>query len=115
MYKFSYDEILVDGSAGQRGAEKQAFEHSIELLCRAEKHGTGSSEAIEAILAVNRVWSFLLEDLVNPANALSATLRASLISIGIWVLREAESISNGTSRNWRGIIEVTETIAEGLQ
>jgi flagellar protein FlaF len=35
--------------------------------------------------------------------------------VGIWVLREAEAISDGTSQNWRGIIEVSETIAEGLQ
>ncbi len=115
MYKFTYEEIAGDGSAEQRGAEKLAFEKSIELLRTAEKQGSNSREAVEAVLAINRIWTFLLEDLVNPENALSDTLRASLISIGIWVLREAESISIGTSRNWRGIIEVTETIAEGLQ
>lgn len=115
MYKFSYDEIVGDSGASQRDAEKRSFELSIDLLRKAEAKGPGSREAIEAILAVNRLWSYLLEDLIKPNNALSASLRAGLISVGIWVLREAEAISDGTSQNWRGIIEVSETIAEGLQ
>ena len=115
MYKFSYDEILVDGSANQRIAEKQALEHSIGLLREAEKKGASSREAIDAILFVNRLWSFILEELIKPENELSEKLRASLISIGIWVLREADAITDGKSRNLRGLIEVTEIIAEGLQ
>jgi len=41
-------------------------------------------------------------------------MRANLISIGIWMLREAEAISNGKSQNFAGLIEISNVIAEGL-
>ena len=57
----------------------------------------------------------LLEDLAHPDNQLPKQLRADLISIGIWIMREAEEIRLGRSQNFKGIIDVTRAIAEGLQ
>ena len=114
MYKFSYEETLSDSSVRQRENEKLAIEQSVTLLKSAEKAGAGSREAIDAIFFLNRLWSFLLEELAKPDNALPQHIRANLISIGIWLLREAEAISNGKSRNFDGLIDVSNTIAEGL-
>jgi len=114
MYKFSYEEVLSDSGDRKRENERLAIEQSIRLLQFADKAGPQSREAIDAILFVNRLWSFLLEDLVKPGNALPDDMRAKLISIGIWVLREAEAISSGRSRNFMGLIEVSNIIAEGL-
>lgn len=114
MYKFSYEETLSDSSGRKRENERLALDQSVTMLKAAEKAGAGSREAIDAICFLNRLWSFLLEDLVKPENALPDDVRAKLISIGIWMLKEAEAISNGKSRNFSGLIDVSNIIAEGL-
>jgi flagellar protein FlaF len=84
------------------------------MLRSAEKAGANSREAVDAICFLNRLWSFLLEDLVKPENALPDDIRANLISIGIWMLKEADAISSGKSKNFAGLIDVSSVIAEGL-
>jgi flagellar protein FlaF len=114
MYKFSYEEALSESGNRKRENERLAIEQSVALLKSAEKAGVNSREAIDAICFINRLWSFLLEDLAKPDNALPDDVRAKLISIGIWMLREAQSISNGKSGNFAGLIEISNVIAEGL-
>jgi flagellar protein FlaF len=114
MYKFSYEEALSESGGRKRENERQVLQQSVELLKSAEKAGPNSREAIDAICFINRLWSFLLDDLAKPGNALPDEIRANVISIGIWMLREAEAISNGKSRNFAGLIEVSNVIAEGL-
>lgn len=115
MYKFQYDEILVDDSRRQRDNEKEAIEQSIAMLKRACHAGSHSREAVEALAFLNRLWGFLLEELSCSDNALPPELRAKLISIGIWLIREADAIGDGRSSNFSGLIDVSQTIADGLQ
>ena len=42
-------------------------------------------------------------------------LRANLISIGLWLLREAEEVRQGRSDNFEGLIEVSQIIRDGIQ
>jgi flagellar protein FlaF len=114
MYKFSYEEVLSDAGSRRRENERLAIEQSVTLLKSAEKAGPNSREAVDAICFLNRLWAFLLEDLAKPDNALPEEVRAKLISIGIWILREAQSVSDGKSRNFAGLIEISNLIAEGL-
>ena len=115
MYQFSYAEVLDETPQGARERERQAIERSIELLQAAERSGVRSRDAIEAILFVRRLWSVLIEDLANPDNDLPQTLRADLISIGLWVMREAEQIRLEKSDNFKGIIDVSSVIRDGLR
>jgi flagellar protein FlaF len=115
MYQFSYAEVLDETPKGARERECQAIGRSIELLEVAEKSGVRSRDAIEAILFVRRLWGVLIEDLASPDNDLQQNLRADLISIGLWIMREAEQIRLEKSTNFRGIIEVSATIRDGLQ
>ncbi len=114
MYKFSYDETLNDSGSRQREHERLAIEQSIALLKSAENAGPQSREAVDAIIFLNRLWSFFLEDLAKPENGLPDDVRAKLISIGIWMLKEAQAISNGKSKNFAALIDVSNVIAEGL-
>jgi flagellar protein FlaF len=59
--------------------------------------------------------AFEVEDLGNPENALPKELRANLISIGLWLLREAEEVRQGRSDNFEGLIEVSQIIRDGIQ
>ena len=115
MYQFSYAEVLDDAPAGAREREHQAIERSIELLRMAEKAGVRSRECVEAVLFVRRLWTLFLEDLALPENDLPKPLRAELISIGIWVIKEIEQIRLEKSQNFKGIIAVSEQIRDGLK
>lgn len=115
MYKFQYDETLLDESSRQKTSEREAIEYSIELLRLAQVAGRRSHASAEALAFVNRLWGFFIDDLANSDNALPPPLRAKIISIGIWLIREADAISDERSDNFKGLIEISETIAEGLK
>jgi flagellar biosynthesis activator protein FlaF len=114
MYRFSYAEVLEDTPRTARERERAAIDHSIELLQAATGKGAKSREAIEAIYFLRRLWAIFIEDLAKPENELPQSLRADLISVGLWIMREAEEIRQERSENFKGLIEVSKLIAEGL-
>lgn len=114
MYKFSYAEILGDSGSQARDNERIALDHALELLTEAEAKGAHSPEAIRAILYVQKLWGFLIKDLCDPNNELADALRANLISIGLWVIREADQIMQERSENFAALIEINRNIRDGL-
>ena len=115
MYQFSYDDIQADSVADARDRERQLLTRSIDMLSAAAAVGHGSQEAVEALHFTNRVWSTFLEDLGSNDNALPKEIRANLISIGLWLLRETEDIRQGRTNNFEGLIEVSQIIRDGIQ
>ena len=115
MYQFTYAEIMEDGIADAKDRERQALTRSIELLTLARDEKGYSREAIEALFYTRRVWIRLIEDLKQPENQLDAELRANLISIAIWILKECDRIRKRQSTNFQGIIDVTTIIRDGLK
>lgn len=114
MYQAGYAEVLDDAGPVARSHERRALDRAIELLTLAEQRGRRSREAIEALLFTDRLWSVFLEDLASPENGLPRELRASLISIGVWVLKEVELIRREESDNFAGLIEICANIRGGL-
>lgn len=114
MYKFYYNEVLDESPKEARGNERSALDRSIALLEDAQKKGAQSRESIEAIYFVRKLWGIFIEDLAKPENELPEKLRADLVSIGLWVMRESEEIRQGRSTNFAGLIDVSRTISEGL-
>jgi flagellar biosynthesis activator protein FlaF len=115
MYRFSYAEVLEETPQTSREREHLAVGHSIELLKAAQAKGPTSREAVEAIYFTRKLWAFFIEDLAKPENDLPRQLRADLISIGIWIMRESEEIRLGNSTNFKGLVDVSQLIAGGLQ
>lgn len=115
MYQSLYSEMVADATDAVRQSERLAFDRSIELLRAANGKGYGTRESIDAMLFTNRLWSVLLEDLADDGNGLPDSLKASLISIGIWVLRRTEEIQRGTSQDYTALIEFSESIRKGLE
>lgn len=114
MYRSAYSEV-ADGSASQfRESERLAFTRAIDLMKAAQQPGCGPRGATEALHFVERLWVVLMEDLADDGNGLPASLKASLISIGIWVLRRVEDMRHGKSNDFTSLIEVSETIHSGL-
>jgi len=114
MYHALYADIASETTADIRDNERAAFEKSISLLRAAEEKGRGSRESVEALLFLNRLWGVLLEDLAHPENGLPDTLRATLISIGIWMLKRADDIRQGREQAFAPLIDVSESICRGL-
>lgn len=115
MYQFSYADIQTDSVADAKDRERQLLTRSIDLLTVAASVGSESAEAVEALHFTNRVWTTFVEDLGSSDNALPKELRANLISIGLWLLREAEEIRQGRTDNFEGLIEVSQIIRDGIQ
>ncbi len=115
MYRISYAEIVDDSSAERRAQERLALDHAIDLLTAAEEKGPSSPEATQALLYLQKLWGFLIKDLASPNNELGEALRANLISIGLWVIKEADQIMQEKRTSFTGIIDVTRTIRDGLK
>ena len=115
MYQFSYADIQTDSVADARDRERQLLSRSIDMLAAGRDKGGASREAVEALHFTRRVWTSLVEDLGSAENELPRELRANLISIGLWLLREAEEIRQGRSKNFDWLIEVSQIIRDGIQ
>jgi flagellar protein FlaF len=114
MYQQYYDEIAGETSARIRQNEARAFDHAIALIEKAHAAGVGTRESVEALFFMNRLWTTIIQDLSDAGNAFPADLKAKIISIGIWVLRQAEDIRQGRQNNFAPVLEVNKTIRAGL-
>ena len=116
MYQFSYAEIMEEGVSVSKDRERQVLDRSIALLKAAMASGESyGKETVEAVYFTRRVWIRFIEDLGNPENQLEEELRANLISIAIWILKEVEKIRKRESSNLQGIIDITTIIKDGIK
>jgi flagellar protein FlaF len=115
MYRFSYAEVLEDSSQDCRRREYEAFERADQLLKAAEGLPSQSREMLEAIIFVQRLWTFLIKDLGHPDNGLPDKLKGQLISIGLWVMKETDRIVRGEHNNVAALIDINLMIKDGLK
>ncbi|WP_442754606.1 flagellar biosynthesis regulator FlaF [Methylocystis sp. JAN1] len=114
MYQQRYAEIADDSPKSAREREKAALQTANAKLAAAKAHGALSPQAFEATDFVRRLWTIFIADLSSDENGLPPDLRASLISIGLWIRREADLIDQGKSSNFDGVIDINQLIADGL-
>jgi flagellar protein FlaF len=114
MHKTHYADMLEDGAAQARQRERMALDRSISLMQGAARADSGPADAAAAISFTARLWTVLIEDLAAPDNGLPKELRAQLVSIGIWILRELEAMRSGSQTSFAGLIEVSAAIRDGL-
>ncbi len=74
----------------------------------------GKRDMVDAILWNRDIWNALKVDLSSDGNQLPAQLRASLISIAIWVEKECMKIVDDKG-DLEAIIEVNRNIMAGLK
>ncbi len=114
MYQQRYAQIASESSQVSRAREKEALEKAVSKLTVAKSKGPLTPEAFEATDFVRRLWSIFIADLSNDENGLPEELRASLISIGLWMRKESDLIDRGQSTNFDGLIDINQLIADGL-
>jgi flagellar protein FlaF len=115
MYQLSYADVQSTSVVDAKDRERELLTRSIDMLSAAAVAGHNSMEAVEALHFTMRVWTAFVEDLGSSDNALPKELRANLISIGLWLLRETEDIRQGRTNNFEGLIEVSQIIRDGIQ
>ena len=115
MYRFSYAEVIEDSSQECRNRERALFGRAIELLKEADGKSHNSLEMLNALVFVQRMWSFLMSDLANPDNGLPDKLKGQLISVGLWVMRESDLIVRGEANSVTALIDVNTMVQEGLK
>jgi flagellar biosynthesis activator protein FlaF len=115
MYRFSYAEVLEDSGSEGRQRERDLFTRAIDLLKEADGQPSGSRKMIEAMYSIQRLWVTLIKDLGHPENGLPDQLKGQLISIGLWVMRESDTIVRGESSNVKALIDINTMIQDGLK
>ncbi|WP_186392972.1 MULTISPECIES: flagellar biosynthesis regulator FlaF [unclassified Pannonibacter] len=115
MYKSSYAQTMDEFGNDPRQDEREALGIVISQLELAREKGVRSREAAEAIFNARRVWTFLLESLSENSNDLPVEIRADLISIGIWVLKELERLRRYETESFDAIIEINGIIRDSLR
>lgn len=115
MYKHSYAEQFEENAGDCRQRERIALERSIELINQGIEKGTESKECYEGLTTLIELWHLLISDLISPYNDLPDVLRADLISVGFWIVKEADLIRTKKSDNINGLIEICTSISNGLK
>ena len=115
MYEFAYNEVIEDSRQTMRARERQAMDRVIAMLRTAQEKGPGSRERVEALFYLRRLWTIFLDDLNDPNNELPAQLRAGIISIGIWMMKEIDRVRSGLTNDLTPMIEINALIRDGLK
>jgi flagellar protein FlaF len=114
MQRIQYGDLLEDDQQVARERERVALDQSILLLEQAAAPGAALAAAAEAIAFTSKLWAVLVEDLASPENGLPKQLKAQLVSIGIWILRELEAARTDESKRLSDVIVVSKAIRDGL-
>ena len=114
MYQFTYAEVVEDSPQEMRAREHDAIGRAVELLEAAKAAGAKSRAAIEALNYSRGLWTIFVADLGSEDNDLPEDLRAQLISIGIWVVKEVERLRVGATESFDDLIEINAIIRDGL-
>jgi len=115
MYEFAYNEVIEDSRQTMRARERQAMDRVIALLRMAQEKGPQSRERIEALFYLRRLWTIFINDLNDPNNELPEQLRAGIISIGIWMMKEIDRVRGGATDDLTPMIEINALIRDGLK
>ena len=115
MYEFAYNEVIEDSRQTMRARERQAMDRVIAMLRAAQEEGPLSRERVEALFYLRRLWTIFLDDLKDPNNELPEQLRAGIISIGIWMMKEIDRARGRQTDDLTPMIEINEIIRDGLK
>lgn len=97
-----------------REIEYRLFGQVTHALMEAEK--LPYSEAVKRMDAIDwnrRVWSFMAGDCISTDNSLPEQLRASIVSLSLWVGRYSSEVMQRNA-DIEPLIDINRTIMQGL-
>lgn len=97
-----------------RGAEYRLFgQVTLALMAAAKDEPQDPQRRAETLEWNRRLWSVLAGDCVDPKNALPENLRASIISLSLWVDRHTRAVSEGRE-SIDPLVDVNRMVMQGL-
>ena len=96
-----------------REAEYRLFGQVTRALMEVEKLDALDPARIDALDWNRRLWSALATDCSDPQNALPAPLRASIISLSLWVSRHTSAVMR-REEEVADLIDINRLIMQGL-
>ena len=115
MYEFAYNDVIEDSRQTLRARERAAMDRVIGMLRAAQEKGPQSRELVEALFYLRRLWMVFIDDLIDPNNELPHQLRAGIVSIGVWMMKEIDRVRGGLANDLTPMIEINELIRDGLK
>lgn len=115
MFKATYLETVADAGPAARSREAELFDRLIDGLEAVRGAPPTDRGRIEALRRVQELWRFLIHDLSDDANALPQRLRADLVSIGLWTIKEADSLIAGRKQDLGPLVEILSIVRGGLR
>ena len=110
----AYETVVEDSGQEARSRERQALNLGIDRLERLHEGAFSNEDLIESLLYIRRLWTVLIEDLGHPENGFPDKLRADIISIGLWIVKEADRLREERSNDVMPLIEVNSLIRDAL-
>ena len=110
----AYDTVVEDSGPEARTRERQALSLGIEPLERLRQGTYSNEDFVASLLYIRRLWTLLIEDLAHPENGFPEKLRADIISIGLWIVKEADRLREERSNDVAGLIEINRLIRDAL-
>jgi|SRR4051794_17333362 flagellar protein FlaF len=114
MTREAYEMVVEDSSREARARERRALSLGIDRLERLQRGVLSREDMIESLLYVRRLWVVFIEDLAHPENGLPDKLRAGIISIGLWVVKETDRLRDEGSSDVMQLIEINRLIRDAL-
>lgn len=96
-----------------RGTEYRLFAEITRAMMNAKGLPTYDPAFTDAVDRNRKLWNLLIADLADEGNAFPDQLKASLISIGIWVGKHTTLVIRGEA-DIAPLIDVNRDIMEGL-
>jgi flagellar biosynthesis activator protein FlaF len=115
MYEFAYNEAVEDSHQTMRAREREAMDRVIGMLRAAQEKGALSRDRVEALFYLRRLWTIFIDDLMDPNNELPEQLRAGIVSIGVWMMKEIDRVRTRATDDLAPMIEINEIIRDGLR
>jgi flagellar protein FlaF len=110
----AYEAVAEDSNLEARQRERRALSLGIDRLEQLQIGVSNREDRIDSLLYIRRLWATFIEDLANPENALPEKLRADIISIGLWVLKEADRLLEEKSNDMMHLIDINRLIRDAL-
>ena len=114
MTREAYEMVVEDSGREARTRERRALSLGVDRLERLQRGVLSREDMIESLLYVRRLWVVFIEDLAHPENGLPDKLRADIISIGLWVVKEADRLRDEGSNDVMQLIEINRMIRDAL-
>ena len=105
---------IIRNTESARSLEYRVFEDVTATLADAGLPGVPFTDRIAAVHRNRELWLALTSDVANEDNALPDSLRASIISVGIFVFRESSRVTRG-SGSLDDLIEIKRMVMRGLR